>query len=152
MTLVHFSRHGICHNNEEMKVAVCKWSVMQDPDWYCKGMFKVMQRWDKSIDVLGNVFWRILAWHWNEAALMLLWLLIAIYETRHLTFCTVAPYLMNCGHYLLNRSTLPIKLRQLTYWTAAAYLLNCGSLLTELCLRYIWNLSWRCLRINGQIR
>jgi len=56
MALVYFSRHGICHNNEEVKVAVCKWSVMKDPDFCYKGMFKVMPRWDKRIDVPGNVF------------------------------------------------------------------------------------------------
>jgi hypothetical protein len=29
---------------------------MQDPDLCCEEMFKVMPRWDKSIDVLGDVF------------------------------------------------------------------------------------------------
>jgi hypothetical protein len=56
MTLVHFSRHGVCHNNEEMEVAVCKWSVRKDPDFCCKGVFKVVPRWDKRIVILGDVF------------------------------------------------------------------------------------------------
>jgi hypothetical protein len=43
-------------HNEEMEVAVCKWSVMPDPDFCCKEMFKITPRWDKNIEVLGDVF------------------------------------------------------------------------------------------------
>jgi hypothetical protein len=38
-----------------MNVAVCKPSVLQDTAFCCKGMFKVMTRWDKRIGVLGDV-------------------------------------------------------------------------------------------------
>jgi hypothetical protein len=29
---------------------------MQDPDFYCDRIFKLMPRWDKCIDMLGDYF------------------------------------------------------------------------------------------------
>jgi hypothetical protein len=41
------------HNNEEVEIAVCEWLLMQEPDFYHKGILNLMPRWEKCIDVLG---------------------------------------------------------------------------------------------------
>jgi hypothetical protein len=42
------------HNNEEVETAVGKWLRMQETDLYRDGIFKLVLRWDKSINVLGD--------------------------------------------------------------------------------------------------
>jgi hypothetical protein len=40
------------HNNEEVEGAVCEWLQMQEPNFCCSGIFKLMPRRDKCINVL----------------------------------------------------------------------------------------------------
>jgi hypothetical protein len=42
------------HNNEKVEIAVGEWLRMQEPDFYRDGIFKLVPRSDKSINVLGD--------------------------------------------------------------------------------------------------
>jgi hypothetical protein len=42
------------HNNEEVEMAVGEWLRMQEPDFYRDGIFKLVPRWDKCINVLRD--------------------------------------------------------------------------------------------------
>jgi hypothetical protein len=42
------------HNNEEVEIAVDEWLRMQKPNFYRDGIFKLVPRWDKCINVLGD--------------------------------------------------------------------------------------------------
>jgi hypothetical protein len=42
------------HNNEEVEMAVGEWFRMQEPDFYRDGIFKLVPRWDKCTNVLGD--------------------------------------------------------------------------------------------------
>jgi hypothetical protein len=42
------------HNNEEVEMAVREWLWMQEHDLYRNGIFKLVPRWDKCINVLGD--------------------------------------------------------------------------------------------------
>jgi hypothetical protein len=42
------------HNNEEVEMAVGEWLRMQEPDFYRDGIFKLVPKWDKCINVLGD--------------------------------------------------------------------------------------------------
>jgi hypothetical protein len=47
---------GSCriHNNEEVELAFGNWLRIQEPDFYRDGVFKLVPRWDKCINVLGD--------------------------------------------------------------------------------------------------
>jgi hypothetical protein len=42
------------HNNEEVEMVAGEWLRMQEPDFYRDGIFKLVPRWDKCINVLGD--------------------------------------------------------------------------------------------------
>jgi hypothetical protein len=37
-----------------VEVAIGEWLRMKEPNFYPSGIFKLMPRWDKSVDVLRN--------------------------------------------------------------------------------------------------
>jgi hypothetical protein len=42
------------HNNEELERVFCEWLQVQKSNVHCKGIFKLMPRWDGCIKVLRN--------------------------------------------------------------------------------------------------
>jgi hypothetical protein len=49
------SELGRCYINEEVKVAVCEWLWVQEPDLYHARIFKSVQEWDVYFSGLGVV-------------------------------------------------------------------------------------------------
>jgi hypothetical protein len=41
------------NKTEEVEISICEWLQMQAPNFNHRRIFKLVQRWDKSIDVLG---------------------------------------------------------------------------------------------------
>jgi hypothetical protein len=42
------------HKNKEVEMAAGEWLRMQEPDFYHGRIFKLVPRWDKCINVLGD--------------------------------------------------------------------------------------------------
>jgi hypothetical protein len=42
------------HSNGEVEMAVGEWLRVQEPDCYRDGIFKLVPKWDKCINVLGE--------------------------------------------------------------------------------------------------
>jgi hypothetical protein len=48
---VQFSHRGTFHNNKEVEMAVRERLRRQDPDLYREGIFQLVPKWDKFINV-----------------------------------------------------------------------------------------------------
>jgi hypothetical protein len=49
----HLGGHRF-YNNEDVEMAVGERLQMQEPDFYCDGIFKLVLKWDKCINVLRD--------------------------------------------------------------------------------------------------
>jgi hypothetical protein len=49
----HFGGRRL-HNNEEVEIAAPEWLCMQEIDFYGNGIFKLVPRWGKCINVFGD--------------------------------------------------------------------------------------------------
>jgi hypothetical protein len=74
---------------------------MQEADFYCDGIFKLMPRWEKCISVLGFYFGEMFILKWNK------WATFNIVMTSHLILWPREPYLLNnpCSVLLRTRTS-----------------------------------------------